>query len=56
MRERLGEYGIDPIGSIPEDPEILESSLEGTSLRESGAKKDVKKIVGRLEKEISSGS
>lgn len=55
MRERLKEYGIDPIGSIHEDLEILESSLGGASLRESGAKKDVKKIVDRLEEEILSG-
>ncbi|MEA3344699.1 MAG: P-loop NTPase [Chloroflexota bacterium] len=49
MRERLEEYGIEPIGSIREDLELLESSLEGASLRESGAKEDVEKIVSLME-------
>ncbi len=49
VRERLEEYGIEPIGSIREDLEILESSLEGASLRESGAREDVEKIVSELE-------
>jgi len=52
MRKRLEEYGIEPIGSIREDPEILESSLEGASLRESGAREDVEKIVSELEEAI----
>lgn len=49
MKKRLKEHGTEPIGSIHEDSEILESSLKGVPLRESGAKKDVKKIVDRLE-------
>ena len=53
MRKRLEEYGIEPIGSIREDPEILESSLEGASLRESGAREDVEKIVSALEEAVS---
>jgi len=52
MRKRLEEYGIEPIGSIREDPEILESSLEGASLRESGAREDVEKIVSELEEAV----
>lgn len=52
MRERLEEYGIEPIGSIREDLEILESSLEGASLRESGAREDVEKIVNELEEAV----
>lgn len=52
MRERLREYGIEPIGSIHEDLEILESSLEGTALRESGARKDAEEIVNELEEEV----
>lgn len=52
MRERLREYGIEPIGSIHEDLEILESSLEGASLRESGAREDVEEIVNKLEEEV----
>jgi len=32
--------------------EILESSLEGASLRESGAREDVEKIVSELEEAV----
>lgn len=49
MTRALKKRGIEPIGSVRYDPEIFKSSLEGVSLRESGAKKDVEKIVSRLE-------
>jgi CO dehydrogenase maturation factor len=52
MRERLREYGIEPIGSIREDLESLESALEGASLRESGAREDIEEIVNELEEEV----
>jgi len=52
VRERLEEYGIEPIGSIREDLEILESSLEGIPLRESGAREDVEEIVSELEEAV----
>lgn len=53
IKKKLRDYGIEPIGSIREDPEILESSLESVPLRESGAKKDVEKIVDRLEELVA---
>jgi CO dehydrogenase maturation factor len=54
MRARLTDYGVELIGSIREDPEILESSLERSSFKESGARKDMEEIVGWIEKEIAS--
>ena len=53
MTRKLKEYGIEPIGSVREDAEVLESSLEGVPLRGSGAKKDVGKIVDRLEELVA---
>lgn len=50
--EKLRKYGVKLTGSIREDPEILESSLEFSSFRESGARKDVEEIIGQMEKEI----
>ncbi len=52
MTRELGKRGIEPIGSVRNDPEIFKSGLENTAVRESGAKKDVEKIVNRLEENI----
>lgn len=49
MIKELSKREIEPIGSVRYDPELLKSSLEGFPLRESGTKKDVEKIVNRLE-------
>jgi len=49
MKKRLGEHGIEPIGSIRHDPEITTSCLESSAIRESGARRDLEEIVGQLE-------
>ena len=51
MRRSLREYGVEVVGSIREDSEILESSLERSPFRECGARKDMEKIVDQIEKE-----
>ena len=55
MRRNLREYGIEVVGSIREDNEILESSLERDSIRECGAREDMEKIVNQIEKETIEG-
>lgn len=55
MRRSLREYGVEVVGSIREDSEILESSLERSSFRECGARKDMEKIVDQIEKETIEG-
>ncbi|HEX74039.1 MAG TPA: P-loop NTPase [Dehalococcoidia bacterium] len=52
MMRELGKRGIEPIGSVRNDPEIFKSCLEDTSIRESGAKKDIEEIVKRLEDSV----
>ncbi len=51
----LREYGVEVVGSIREDSEILESSLERSPFRECGARKDMEKIVDQIEKETIEG-
>jgi CO dehydrogenase maturation factor len=48
LRERLKKAGIKVIGSIPYDPQIAESCMDGIPFGESQAKEEVKKIVGLL--------
>ena len=55
MRRSLREYGVEVVGSIREDSEILESSLERSPFRECGARKDMEKIVDQIEKETVEG-
>lgn len=52
MMRELGKRGIEPIGSVRNDPEIFKSCLEDAPIRESGAKKDVEEIINRLEESI----
>ncbi len=49
MTKELKKRGMEPIGSVRDDPEIFKSCLEGTPLKESGAKKDIEEIVNHLE-------
>lgn len=51
MKEKLRENGMEATGTIPDDPKILESSLEYGSLEESGAKKEMGAIVDKIEGE-----
>jgi CO dehydrogenase maturation factor len=44
----LEKKGIEPLGSVRFDPEISAAGLEGTALRASRAKEDIKGIVRRL--------
>lgn len=49
LRRRLGEKGIEPIGTIHKDPSIAMAWLEGTSLEGDETKKDVERIAEALE-------
>lgn len=49
MRRRLEEKGIEPIGTIHEDPSIAMAWLKGTSLEGIETKKDAERIVEELE-------
>ena len=44
----LKKMGIEPLGSVFFDPEISAAGLEGTALRASRARNDIKEIVRRL--------
>jgi CO dehydrogenase maturation factor len=48
VTEELNRKGIEPLGSLFFDPEISDSGLEGTALRASRAREDIKQIVRRL--------
>lgn len=50
LREKLGEQGIEPIGVLHENKEILLSWLKGFPLAPSQAQDEARQIVGRLEK------
>lgn len=52
MTRELGKRGIEPIGSVRYDPEIFKSCLEDAPIRGSGAKKDVREIINRLEESV----
>jgi CO dehydrogenase maturation factor len=48
VTEGLQKMGIEPLGNVFFDPEIHATGLEGTALRASRAKEDIKGIVRRL--------
>lgn len=48
VMEELKRKGIEPIGSLFFDPDISESGLEGTALRASRAREDIRQIASRL--------
>ena len=49
MKEGLKKYGVKPIGSVCYDKDVINFSLDGTPLKECKAKKDVEKIVKKID-------